>query len=147
MFGGLSLMTGLLSLTGVVIGAALLAFSWNEFRGRKFLRKLDVQGPRILAWNQIGLAVGVFVYCGWSANRAWVQRGTELAQLEAALGVSAADVAALTVLVYAIVFVVTAVVLAFTARYHFVRGRRLEQYLEETPGWVVDIQRSMSPLG
>lgn len=146
-FGGLSLMTGVFGLTGPVVGAGLLAFAWNEFRGRRLLRKIDLEGPKILAWNQIGLAGGVLVYCGWSSYRAWAGHGEELAQLEAALGVSAVEVARLTVLVYAIIFVVTAVVLGFTARYHFVRGSRLEQYLGETPGWVVDIQRSMTSLG
>ena len=146
-FGGLSLMTGLFSLTGLVVGAGLLAFARHEFRGRALLRKLDTEGPRILVRNQIGLAGGVLAYCAWSSYGAWVNRGDELAALEAALGVSADDVAGLTVAVYAIIFVVTGIVLAFTARYHSVRGRRLEQYLGETPEWVVDIQRSMSPLG
>jgi len=67
--------------------------------------------------------------------------------LEAALGISADDFAGLTVLVYGIVFVVTAVVLGLTARYHLVHGRRLEVYRAETPEWVIDIQRSISPLG
>lgn len=146
-FGGLSVMTGVFSPTGLVVGAGLLAVAWNEFRGRSLLRKLDLEGPRILAWNQIALTGGVLAYCAWSSYRAWSDHEGELGQLEAALGVSAKDVALLAVLVYAIVFVVTAVVLGITARYHFVRGRRLEQYLGETPAWVVDIQRSMSPLG
>ena len=140
-FGGLSLMTGLFSLTG------LLAFARQEFRGRALLRKLDTEGPRILARYQIGLAGGVLAYCAWTSYGVWVNRGDELAALEAALGVSADDVAGLTVALYARIFMVTGIVLAFTARYHSVRGRRLEQYLGETPEWVVDIQRSMSPLG
>ncbi len=145
-FGGLSVMAGVFSLTGLVVGAGLLAFAWNEFRGRSLLRKLDLEGPKVLAWNQIALAGGVLVYCAWSSYRAWADHGDELAQFEAALGVSARDVALLAILIYAIVFVVTAVVLGFTARYHLVRERRLEQYLGETPAWVVAIQRSMSPL-
>jgi hypothetical protein len=88
----------------------------------------------------------VLVYCAWNSYRAWANRGEELVQLEAILGISADEVAGLTVLVYAIVFVATGIVLAFTARYHRRRGQRLEQYLAETPGWVIDIQRSMSPL-
>ncbi len=144
-FGGLSVMAGVFSPTGLVVGAGLLAVAWNEFRGRGLLRKLDLEGPRVLAWNQIALAGGVLVYCAWSSYQAWA--GDELAQFEDVLGVSAEEIARLAILVYAIVFLVTAVVLGFTARYHFVRERRLEQYLGETPEWVVDIQRSMSPLG
>jgi hypothetical protein len=140
-------MVGLISLTSLVIGAGLLAFAWNEFRGRALLQKLDLDGPRILAWNQIGLAGGVFVYCAWSAYGVWANQGEELALLEVALGVSAEDVVRLTILAYAMVFVVTGLVLAVTARYHFVRGRRLEQYLTETPGWIVDVQRSMARPG
>jgi hypothetical protein len=146
-FGGLSVLSGLFSFAGLVIGVGLLAFAWNEFRGRALLRKLDVEGPRVLARNQIALVGAVFVYCSWSAYRAWAGRSEELAVLEEALGISADDVAGLTVLVYGIVFVVTAVVLGLTARYHLVRGQRLEVYRAETPEWVIDIQRSMSPFG
>ena len=122
-FGGLSVMAGVFSLTALVVGAGMLAFAWNEFRGRSLLRKLDLEGPRVLAWNQIALAGGVLVYCAWSSYQAWA--GDELAQFEDALGVSAEEVARLAILVYAVVFLVTAVVLGFTARYHFMREQRL----------------------
>lgn len=146
-FGGLSLLSGLFSFAGLVIGVVLLAFAWNEFRGRTLFRNLDCEGPRVLAQNQIGLAGALLLYCARSSYQAWTNRSGELAQLEAALGISPDDVAGLTVLVYGIVFVVTALVLGLTARYYRVRGRRLEEYRAETPEWVIDIQRSMSPLG
>lgn len=142
-FGGISLLTGVFSAAGLVVGAGLLIFAWNEFRGRALLRRLDRRGPRVLAWNQIALAAAVLLYCGWSGWRAWARPDPSLARLESVLGMSPGTVAELTVTVYAAVFVVTALFLGFTARYHFVRASRLEAYLERTPGWVVEIQRSM----
>ena len=138
------MLTGLFSFAGLVIGAGLLAFAWNEFRGRALLRGLDAEGPRALARNQLGLIGGVALYCVWSSYNVWGNRSGELAQLEAALGIAGDDVARLTVLVYGIVFVLTAIVLGFTARYYLIRARRLEEYRAETPDWVIDIQRSMS---
>ena len=141
-FGALSLLTGAFSATGLVVGVVLLGFGWNELRGRRLLRRLDRNGPHVLGWNQIGLAVAAFVYCAWSSWRAWAHPEPMLAELETTLGISSSEIARMTVLAYAVVFVVSAVALALTARYHFTRRERLEAYLRETPEWVVEIQRS-----
>lgn len=141
-FGGLSALAGLFSPATLLVGIALLGIAWNEFRGRRLVRELNPLGPRILGWNQIILAGAVFVYCAWSSWRAWARPEPVLAQLEAALGMAPGEVARLTVTVYAVVFVVTALILGLMARYHFARGPRLDAYLEETPEWIVDIQRS-----
>lgn len=141
-FGVLSILTGAFSPTGLLIGVVLLVFGWNELRGRLLLRHLDGRGPVVLGWNQIGLALAVFLYCVWSSWRAWAHPEPMLAELETTLGISPSEIARMTVLAYAVVFMVSAVALALTARYHFARRERLEAYLRETPEWVVDIQRS-----
>lgn len=142
-FGVLSLLTAAFSVVGLVAGAVLLGFAWNELRGRRRLRALDPEGPRILAWNQVGLAAGVLAYCAWSAYRAMARPDPMLASLEETVGLSAGEIGRLSAIGYGAVFVLTALVLGLTARYYGVRAARLEDYLRETPAWLVDLQRSI----
>ncbi len=51
-----------------------------------------------------------------------------------------------TLAVYGVVIVVTAPVQGLKAPYYFARIERVEDYLRETPGWIVEIQRSTSAL-
>lgn len=141
-FGGLSVLAGLFSLSTLIVGVALLAIAWNEFRGRDLVRRLDPRGPRILAWNQLVLVVAVGIYCTWRSWVAWARPEPSVTELETALDLDPGEVGRLTVMAYGAVFVITAVVLVFTARYHLRRASRLETYLRDTPSWVVDIQRS-----
>ena len=44
------------------------------------------------------------------------------------------------------VIVLTALFQGLNARYYFARSQRVKDYLKETPGWIVEIQRSTSTL-
>ena len=71
---------------------------------------------------------------------------TEIPGLEALADYYGDLVTTLTLAVYATVIVLTAVFQGLNARYHFARTQRMEDYLKETPGWIVEIQRSTSAL-
>ena len=45
-----------------------------------------------------------------------------------------------------VVIVLTVLFQGLNARYYFARTRRVEDYVKETPGWIVEIQRSTSAL-
>jgi len=47
-----------------LIGAALAALAWNEWRGRKLLLAADERAPRRLALNQLLLCLVLLAYCG-----------------------------------------------------------------------------------
>ena len=44
----------------------LSAVAYHEFKGRALLRDLDLKGPRVLGYNQIGFGVLLVGYCVWS---------------------------------------------------------------------------------
>ncbi len=143
MFAVLSIVVGLFSLTSLVVGLCLGVLAWNELRGRTLVRALDPRGPALLWRNQLWLLGLIVAYCAWGVFRAWTEPLPELRQLEMAAGIPPGLVLRLTLAAYAVVIVVTAVVLGLLARYHHRRVAMLRAYLAETPAWIVDVQRSV----
>ncbi len=60
---GVALMTVAGAIVGVVIAAALGAFSYFEFVGRKRLLNLDPQACALLGWNQVAFMSVIVIYC------------------------------------------------------------------------------------
>ena len=145
-FAAISLLFAFFSVTALVMGVGLGLVARNEFRGRKLLRQFDPLGPRLLGRNQIGFMSLIIVYCLWSMFQAGSNPITEIPGLEALADSYGDLVTTLTLAVYATVIVLTAVFQGLNARYYFARTQRVEDYLKETPGWIVEIQRSTSTL-
>lgn len=142
-FAVVSLLFGLVSLTSLVIGIGLAVVSRNEFRGRARARELNPDGFDLMWKNQVGFMALIVAYCLWSMYRVTMQPDPQMAELTRLLGPGASDlVRDLTLLVYAVVIVATGIFQGLNARYYHVRVARLRAYLEETPAWIVDLQRS-----
>jgi hypothetical protein len=142
-FAVVSILLGLFSLTGFVIGVGLAIVARNELVGRSRLRALDPAGPELLWRNQIGLMALIIAYCAWSMYATVAFPDPEMAELTELLGEGTGElVASLTLTVYAAVIVATVLFQGLNARYYFVRGARLRAYLRETPAWILDLQRS-----
>ena len=141
--GGLSILSGLFSLTGFVVGVLIAIVAWNEFRGRALIRKLEPAGPILLAKNQVGLMGVVIAYCVWSMYVTVASPSSELAELDEVFELLPEGlVTDLTLLVYGTVIAVTLIVQGLNARYYFARIELLRDYLDETPGWILDMQRT-----
>jgi hypothetical protein len=54
-----------------VIGIALGALAWNEWRGRKLLIAWDARAPRRLALNQLFTFIVIAAYCAQAAYVTW----------------------------------------------------------------------------
>ncbi|GMR12538.1 MAG: hypothetical protein BMS9Abin29_0728 [Gemmatimonadota bacterium] len=139
--GGLSILLGLFSLTGLIVGVALVIVAWNEFRGRALIRQWDPRGAMLLAGNQVGLMGIVIAYSVWSMYTAIANPSSQAVELEELAGLPSGLVTDLTLMVYGVVIVLTLLVQGLTARYYFVRVQQLKDYLEQTPKWIVDMQR------
>lgn len=139
--GALSILFGLFSLTGFIVGVLLVIVARNEFRGRALIRRLEPRGAMLLAKNQIGLIVIVIAYCLWSMYTTVAHPSSEITQLEELTGLPSGLVTDLTLMVYIIVIVLTLLFQGLNARYYFVRIQQLKDYLEQTPKWIVDMQR------
>ena len=145
-FAAVSLLFGIFSMTALVMGVGMAVVARNEFRGRMMLRRFDADGPGLLGRNQLGFMALIIVYCLWSMYQTLSNPITEIAGLEAIAGSVGDLVTNLTLAVYGGMIVLTAVFQGLNARYYFARVKRMEHYLDKTPEWIVDIQRSTAPL-
>ncbi len=134
------------NLTALAMGIGLAVVARNEFRGRDLLLSFSPHGPRLLGKNQLGLMGLLIAYCLWSIYGTLTNPITEIEGLEA-LGEAVGDLATdLTVAVYGVVIVVSGLAQGLNARYYFARTRLVEDYVRETPEWIVELQRSSSVL-
>lgn len=128
----------------MAIGLFLIAF--NEFKGRKGLRRLDPSAARLLGYNQIAFGGLIIVYGAWSLYEALAGPSP----YEAHMG-GQPDVArmlepiedlhkAIAITVYCGLIIGSIIVQGFMARYHFNRGSIIRAYAERTPRWVLDLQ-------
>lgn len=140
-FGGLSLLFGLLSPRGVLVGGALLWVGWNELEGRTMLLRLDPAGAKRLARNQLWLLAVVALYCTWAIYRSQSQAIPEASELEPLLGLPQGFIADAEAAFYALVLALAALFQWGMYRFHRARVALVEVYLRETPGWVVEVQR------
>jgi hypothetical protein len=144
-FAGVSILFGLFSLPGLLVGVGLAVVARNEFVGRRRILSYDATGFELLWRNQLGLMALIVVYCAWSMYRAVAFPDPELAELTEILGDGTGElVRSLTLGTYATVIVATVIVQGLNARYYHVRIRRLRAYLDETPAWVLDVLRSVT---
>jgi xanthosine utilization system XapX-like protein len=148
LFAAVSPLFGELDIEALIMAAGLGVVAWNEFRGRRLIRRLDLRACPLLGWNQLGLMALLIGYCAWQIARALfganpyadaISREPMLASMLGPLG----DLyKTLTVAAYAAVIVGTAVFQGLNALYYFTRRKHLLAYLNETPPWVVDLQRA-----
>jgi len=139
-FAAVTLLFSLSSPITALLGFGMAVVAWNEFRGRKMIRQLDSRGPQLLGRNQLGLMVLLIAYCLWNLVRTPAPI-SGLAELEEVLGPVEDLARTLAFFVYGSVIVLTAVFQGLMARYYFARVGMMEAYLEDTPRWIVDLQR------
>jgi hypothetical protein len=148
-FGALTLLGGLLSVDGIIIGVGLCVVAYFEFQGAARLKRLDPLAPRRLAINQLALAALLFIY-GTYGLWGSLHAPSELSSL------STSDVQELkrqfpdlmsmetpiTIAVYVAVIAVAMIGPGLTAIYYHTRTKYIEAYLRETPQWILDLQRA-----
>ena len=135
---------GITSLTALVLGLGMALVARNEFKGRGMLRRIDPEGARLLGRNQVGFLGLIIAYCLWSIYRAYAHPDLEIQQQLDLLGVTQDTVRSLTVLVYVGVIAATLIFQGLNARYYFARVKKVEAYLRRTPGWIVELQRTVT---
>lgn len=148
---GLSAPFALFSLAGLVVFVGLSLVAWNEFRGRRRLLDYDPAGATILGWNQLGLLALITLYCVWAIySNLWGSQSID-AQLNANPELRAAFgsldglgqlLKPIVLAFYGIVIALSALFQGGNALYYFTRRKYVAKYAEETPAWVIDLQRA-----
>jgi hypothetical protein len=150
-FAVISLLSGILSLTGLVLGGALAIVAYNEFNGAKLLRRLDLRAPRRLAWNQLGLCCVIIAYSVWGLYTGLSGPSPYGSALPAA-GQAAPILKSIehlqttiTLAVYGSLIFGSIILQGGTAWYYLTRTRHIQAYASQTPQWVIDLQRAADP--
>lgn len=141
----------LFSLSGFLVCAGLAVVAYNELRGRRRLLVFDPAAATQLGWNQLGLLALITVYCLWATYSNLFGASSFDSQLTAhpeignALG--SLDefkplIEQMVVLFYGVVIALSVVFQGGNALYYFTRRKYIEEYLRETPAWVIELQRT-----
>ena len=142
-FGGLSLLIGLGSLGGMLVGAVILALGWNELQGRELWLNLDPAGPARLVQNQYGLMAVGALYAAANAWSATHRPAPSLVELEGLLDLPAGELGSTLAAGYLVVGVGAVLAFGITSRYYRARAGRLNDYMRSTDGWIVELQRGI----
>ena len=158
LMAALSAPFALFGIVGLLVFLALVVVALNEFRGRKRLLAFDPSAATMLAWNQLGFLAMITGYCLWALYTNLVGSNTLEAQLQASPQLKAAigslqglegfgDLYRQLVLaLYGSVIVLSAIFQGANAWYYFTRRRLVDDYVRDTPSWVLDVQRSQLGL-
>jgi len=148
LFAAISPLFGELDVEALIMAAGLGVVAWNEFRGRRLIRRFDPRACRLLGWNQLGLMALLIGYCAWQIARAlfganpYADAISKEPMLGSTLGPIGDLYETLTIAVYGAVIAGTIVFQGLNALYYFTRRKHVLAYLNETPPWVVDLQRA-----
>lgn len=146
-FGALTLLFGVFSVVGWVLGGGMCAIAYIELSAVDRLKRLDPSVARRLGWNQIALAMLLLSYAGWSLHGVWFGPDPLAATIAAAPETAEmlAPYSSIARLIGIAVYVGLAAVAIFaqggTALYYFTREKHIRAYREQTPAWIVEFQR------
>jgi hypothetical protein len=145
-FGGLTVLFGITSVTDVILGLILLAIGVIEIIGAAQLKRLAPRGIRTLTFNQLTFATLILFYALWNLHTEMAHPVGGVTDAEAqALGQIDPSVLSIThemmLLVYSS-FILAAIFEAAMAAYFHSRGPLLQQYLAETPEWIISMQKA-----
>jgi hypothetical protein len=152
-FGALTLICGGYgSVPGVFVSLSLLATGVFEIRCVKQLRRLNPSAVIQLACNQLVVAAALIGYA--AANIVQAHQGggapSEIEQMIAQAGGSPGEVhdqvTNASDLLYFGLIAFTLVVQGGTALYYLSRRPHLQQYLEQTPEWIQQMQRDRGEI-
>lgn len=149
-FAGFSLLFAIFSFTSLIAAVVLAGLAYNEFRGRRQLKQLDPRGPQTLGTNQLLCCAAIALYCGYQIVSTFTGPGPyEQAMQETPELVSTLEpiqelLYTAKIAAYALILIVGVAAQGATACYYFTRKKHLNAYVEQTPRWVIDLERTQA---
>ena len=147
-FGALSLAFSFGNIGDMLLAGVLTAIGIVEIIGAGKLARLDLGASRLLAFNQLTLAVLILLYALWNIHG-------QLANPDAALeGLSPSDIQAIDqssgvlsmtneiMMVVYVGMIVAALAEAAMALYYHTRAAHIRQFIAQTPEWIVAMQKT-----
>lgn len=149
-FAGLTLLFGLTDLPSILLAAAMATIAIIELRAAARLKALDLSALKTLMWNQIAFGSLLFTYGAIQLARCLTGPSPYAAalasepQLQEMLGPVEEIVKLILYAVYGGLMLVAILGQGGMAWYYASRKKILQQYLSNTPNWVLDIQRAVA---
>jgi hypothetical protein len=151
-FGALTLLFGMFSVVGWVLGGGMLAVAHIELSTIPALKRLESRALRRLGWNQLALGSLLLGYAGWSLYAAMF--GPDPLASTIAQAPEAAEMLApysgMARMISAAIYICLAGIAIFaqggTALYYFSREKYIRAYREQTPAWIVEFQQGGGQL-
>jgi len=142
-----------MGIEGFLLGLALSLVAYKSFLGAKRLAQFDRTAPQYLALNQILLAASIILYAAYSLHQGLSGKNDLASQLGTLNDPSANNIAGDIQNIYQLIYWVlygglivgTIVAQGLAALYYGSRAKFVRAYLDETPQWVVDLQRAHAP--
>lgn len=132
-----------LDVTNAVVAGVLGVIGAVELWGKARFGNMDPTAGRMLAINQLALLAAIWVYCAWSIYA--ILTGPDMMTQHPELADLKIDIAGLqrtlAWTVYGAVAGGSAIYQGLCALYYFNTGRRLREYVEQTPPWILQLQR------
>jgi hypothetical protein len=147
-FAAITILCSLTSLTGLVLGIGMGVVAWVELRSAGRLRRLEPAAIRTLTLNQLGLGLLLVLYSlyhiltallGGPGSSALASGDPELARMMQPIENLTRMI---ELAVYAGLILAALAAQGGLALYYSSRTRHLLAYLQQTPGWVVDLQKT-----
>ncbi len=133
----------LMDMTNALVAAVLAVLGGIELRGRTRLQRLDPGAGPMLALNQLALLSAILIYCGWSIYANLTSPGP-LASHPELQGLQIDIVGLERTIVWTVYGAVAAgsvIYQGLCTLYYFKIGRRVRDYVEQTPPWILELQR------
>src|ERR1035437_512508 len=147
-FAGLTLLSGLFSLSALLLGLGMAFCAFNAFRGAKRLQLFDSSAPRLLALNQLLLAAALILYAIYSLWAASHGKSAFAAAIAAEPGIASGlgNLEQLEWVIYVAIFggliIGTTIAQGLAAIYYITRRKHLAAYVAQTPAWILAMQKA-----
>ena len=135
---------------GPVLGVALGAVAFNSFRCASRLERFDIAAPSLLAMNQLYLAAAIILYALYALHSGLTGTSQLTKSLIGDLDALGADPSlkwllegGIYWLLYGGLIVGTILAQGLMGLYYATRRRAVVEYLEQTPQWVIDMQKAI----
>lgn len=139
--GGLTLLIWGLAPSPLITSGVLIGCGLVEWKGRQELLSLNPLGPKMLAINQLAILAFITIYCVWSMT------GKSDLELEIAKHPEMVDILPPTLVhdlekvAYELIIGGSVIFQGLMASAYHRGGKRLAEYLEATPPWVIEVQQ------
>jgi hypothetical protein len=147
-FAAFSLLFSIGNWSGMLMGVCLGAIAWVELYGAGRLRRLEPQATRILGFNQVALSSLLVLYACCQIYAELTGHGQYAAlvgtdpQLSDALQPFQQLTNLISMTFYCALIVIAVFAQGGLALYYFTRAKLLRAYIEQTPQWIVAMQKA-----